>query len=280
MWGDSLSLHVYRMVREYQSRRVLWTHQPNALWCINFIIFLSLDLVTLTNLRINFTKSCSWDTLLGRRQNDSLDKYYCALYEMVVRGSCFCNGQASEMCFNTEEAQWCFQPSRHGELQTHLSKIGFLSSLHYLSAECMWTRYVKSNLKSPLVPGRYHSIWPIRSQGAFGPLDRSSCQILPRWGHHWANGQEFVIYDFQMVHLILSCLLVFLGNGDLMGRNHVIHCLIKMYWRSVHVRAWAQCQSVWVISDAVESRHLSDSLWMTLSWAVQIFSLLGLILKE
>lgn len=53
--------------------------------------------MTLTNLSINFTGLHTLgDTLLGRKQNDSLNKYYYALYEMVVRGSCFCNGHASE----------------------------------------------------------------------------------------------------------------------------------------------------------------------------------------
>lgn len=65
-------------------------------WAFDFSSFLP-ELITLTNLRINFTKLHTLgDALLGRRHSDPLEKYYYAVYEMVVRGSCFCNGHASQ----------------------------------------------------------------------------------------------------------------------------------------------------------------------------------------
>uniref|UniRef100_A0AAQ5YRY5 Uncharacterized protein n=1 Tax=Amphiprion ocellaris TaxID=80972 RepID=A0AAQ5YRY5_AMPOC len=53
------------------------------------------DLITLTNIRVNFTRLFTLgDTLLSRRRRNPEDKYYYSMYNMVVRGSCFCNGHA------------------------------------------------------------------------------------------------------------------------------------------------------------------------------------------
>ena len=63
------------------------------------------ELITLTNIRVNLTRLFTLgDTLLGRRRRNPQDKYYYALYDMVVRGSCFCNGHAS-MCMPVDASR-------------------------------------------------------------------------------------------------------------------------------------------------------------------------------
>ncbi|XP_018108129.1 laminin subunit beta-4 isoform X2 [Xenopus laevis] len=73
------------------------------------------DLITITNLRINFTKLHTLGDAISNQWQDKIEeKYYYAVYEMIVRGNCFCNGHARQ-CAPLQNTQ--------GDVLSHPDKV-------------------------------------------------------------------------------------------------------------------------------------------------------------
>lgn len=85
----------YSAVEPSSDGEVIFKAIPPQIVQLNPFSEEALDILSITNLRINFTKLHTFgDNLLDSRE-EIKEKYYYAIKEMYVRGSCFCNGHAS-----------------------------------------------------------------------------------------------------------------------------------------------------------------------------------------
>lgn len=192
----------------------------NALRFVNFIIFLSLDLVTLTNLRMNFTKLHTLrDTLLGRTQNDSLDKYYYALYEMVAQKAVFAVAMLANVA---QHRSWAEKFSALPEWWVANLKVWLAlpSSLHCLGAECRSDSVCGDQQCCFIQPG------PSGHSGGLRFSGQRFLWILPHVGIIQLMGR---IYNLWFQDSPFCCLLFigFLGNGDLLGMTRKFTCVVS-----------------------------------------------------